>query len=136
MLSQFPAEKEILFAPLTGLEVASVPRPEGDVLVVELRLSCNLNDLTIEQVIGKMQTGHKTMVQNMIDEFKHCSSADKVLQPLNDVLEKAMLRGFAFFNVHAPPVAPSTDPCAARCNRGHLCAGRCPAISAKRPKKH
>ena len=31
MLSQFPAEKEILFAPLTGVEVASVPRVEGDV---------------------------------------------------------------------------------------------------------
>ena len=78
MLSQFPAEKEILFAPLTGLEVASVPRPEGDVLVVELRLSCNLNDLTIEQVIGKMQTGHKTMVKNMApcrardSRTKHC----------------------------------------------------------------
>ena len=46
LLSQFPAEKEILFAPLTGLEVASVPRvDEGGVIVVELRLSCNLRDL-------------------------------------------------------------------------------------------
>ena len=44
LLSQFPAEKEILFAPLTGLEVASVPRVEGDVIVVELRLSCNLHE--------------------------------------------------------------------------------------------
>ena len=50
LLSQFPAEKEILFAPLTGLEVASVPRVEDGVIVVELRLSCNLHDLTIEQV--------------------------------------------------------------------------------------
>ena len=49
-LSQFPAEQEILFAPLTGLEVASVPRVEDGVIVVELRLSCNLHDLTIEQV--------------------------------------------------------------------------------------
>ena len=44
LLSQFPGEKEILFAPLTGLEVASVPRVEGDVIVVELRLSCNLHE--------------------------------------------------------------------------------------------
>ena len=103
MLSQFPAEKEILFAPLTGLEVASVPRPEGDVLVVELRLSCNLNDLTIEQVIGKMQTGHKTMVKNMVDDFKHCTSADEVLKPLKNVLDDATQRGYAFFNVRASP---------------------------------
>ena len=44
LLSQYPGEKEILFAPLTGLEVASVPRVEGDVIVVELRLSCNLHE--------------------------------------------------------------------------------------------
>ena len=50
LLSQFPTEKEILFAPLTGLEVASVPRVQGGIIVVELRLSCNLQDLTIEQV--------------------------------------------------------------------------------------
>ena len=50
LLSQFPSEKEILFAPLTGLEVASVPRVEDGIIVVELRLSCNLHDLTIEQV--------------------------------------------------------------------------------------
>ena len=112
-LSQFPDEEEILFAPLTGLEVAAEPRVEGGVTVVQLRLSCNLHDLTMEEVIGKMQTGHKTMVQNMIDEFKHCSSADKVLQPLNDVLKAAMLRGYAYFNVRAPPVASSTHPCAA-----------------------
>ena len=50
LLSQFPGEKEILFSPLTGLEVASVPRVEDGIIVVELRLSCNLHDLTIEQV--------------------------------------------------------------------------------------
>ena len=44
LLSQYPGEREILFAPLTGLEVASVPRVEGDVIVVELRLSCNLHE--------------------------------------------------------------------------------------------
>ena len=101
LLSQFPAEKEILFAPLTGLEVASVPRVEGDVIVVELRLSCNLHDLTIEEVIGKMQTGHKAMVQNMIDEFKYCHPPPEVLQPLQAVLDEATQRGHAFFNIPA-----------------------------------
>ena len=100
LLSQFPGEKEILFAPLTGLEVVSVPRvEEGDIIVVELRLSCNLHDLTIEEVIGKMQTGHKSMVQNMLDDLKPCSPTQQVLQPLHSVLDDATRRGHAFFNV-------------------------------------
>eukprot|EP00908_Phaeocystis_cordata_P020408 Transcript_3207.p1 GENE.Transcript_3207~~Transcript_3207.p1 ORF type:complete len:581 (-),score=161.38 Transcript_3207:311-2053(-) len=99
LLSQFPGEKEILFAPLTGLEVAAEPRVEGDVIVVELRLSCNLQDMTMEQVIGKMQTGHKAMVQNMIDDFKQCSAPTTALQPLQAVLDEAAMRGHAFFNV-------------------------------------
>ena len=103
LLSQFPGEKEILFAPLTGLEVAAEPRVEGDVIVVELRLSCNLQDQTMEQVIGKMQTGHKAMVQNMIDDFKQCSAPTTALQPLQAVLDEAARRGHAFFNVRAVP---------------------------------
>jgi hypothetical protein len=53
--SQFPCEAEILFAPLTGLEVVGSPTVEGQVIVVELRLNCNLHDLTIEQILSKMQ---------------------------------------------------------------------------------
>jgi hypothetical protein len=57
--SQFPCEAEILFAPLTGLEVVGSPTVEGQVIVVELRLNCNLHDLTIEQILSKMQkVGH------------------------------------------------------------------------------
>ena len=52
LLSQFPAEQAILFAPLTGLEVISVPRIEFGVIVVQLRLSCNLSDATIEQCVS------------------------------------------------------------------------------------
>jgi hypothetical protein len=58
-LSQFPTEAEILFAPLTGLEVVGVPRVEqSSVIVVELRLNCNLHDLTLEQILAKMQKVH------------------------------------------------------------------------------
>ena len=103
LLSQFPAEKEILFAPLTGLEVASVPWVEGDVIMVELRLSCNLHDLTMEEVIGKMQKGHKSMVQNMLDELRHCAPPPEVLAPLQAVLADAARRGHEYFNVRAPP---------------------------------
>ena len=48
-LSQYPGEAEILFAPLTGLEVRST-RVDGSVLVVEVSLSVNMKSLTIEQV--------------------------------------------------------------------------------------
>ena len=51
-LSQYPHEKEILFAPLTGLEVVG-SRVDGGTLVAEMRLSVNLNSLTIEQVVSK-----------------------------------------------------------------------------------
>jgi hypothetical protein len=47
--SQYPHENECLFAPLTGIEVQGT-RIEGAVLVIEARLSVNLNALTIEQV--------------------------------------------------------------------------------------
>ena len=53
--SQFPEEAEILFAPLTGCEVVGMPKVEKSVIVVELRLNCNLHDLTIEQILAKMQ---------------------------------------------------------------------------------
>ena len=53
-LSQYPHEEEILFAPLTGLEVQST-RCEETVLVVGVSLSVNLSSLTIEQVIGKFR---------------------------------------------------------------------------------
>jgi hypothetical protein len=53
--SQFPGEEEILFAPLTGLEVVGTPKVEDSAIIVELRLNCNLHDLTIEQILAKMQ---------------------------------------------------------------------------------
>ena len=60
-LSQYPFEKEILFNPLTGLEVRG-SRVEGPLLIVEVKLSVNLTSLTIEQVIGK----RKKMLQDMV----------------------------------------------------------------------
>ena len=115
LLSQFPGEKEILFAPLTGLEAGSM-RMEGDVFVVELRLSCNLQDQTMEQLIGRMHTVHKTMAQNMLEDFKHCTLPPKVLEPLQAVLNNAAMRGHEFFNVRSSHSllglrpAPSTPP--------------------------
>ena len=60
-LSQYPHEAEILFAPLTGLEVLSL-HVEGAVLVVVVKPSVNLASLTIEEVIGK----RKKLLQDML----------------------------------------------------------------------
>ena len=51
-LSQYPHEAEVLFNPLTGLEVQST-RVDGSVLVVVVKPSVNLTSMTLEQVIGK-----------------------------------------------------------------------------------
>ena len=55
-ISQYPHEAECLFAPLTGIEVQST-RVDNSILVVEARLSVNLNALTIEQVRRAVGTG-------------------------------------------------------------------------------
>ena len=68
-LSQYPHEKEILFGPLTGLEVRST-RVDGTALVVEVALSINLASLTIEQVIGKRKKMLTDMLPNLEGELR------------------------------------------------------------------
>ena len=98
-LSQFPAENEILFAPLTGLEVVGSPHPDGGVLMVELRLSCNMHDLTLEEVIGKMQRSHTTLVETMVENNVFAGAPEKMLRPLRELHALAAQRGRAYFNV-------------------------------------
>ena len=64
-LSQYPHEKEILFAPLTGLEVIK-SRVEGSTLVAEMRLSVNLMTPTIELVVDKMKYAHLHMLDTLL----------------------------------------------------------------------
>ena len=99
LLSQFPAEKEILFAPLTGLEVAAVPRDELGVLIIELRLSCNLQDQTLEQVVGKMQASHFALLDGMVQDLRLAGLPPTVLEPLRTVKTKGQERGREHFNV-------------------------------------
>ena len=60
------------------------------------------------QVIGKMQTGHISLVTSMLGDFKHCAPA-KVLAPLQGVLDAATRRGRAFFNVRASECRSSSS---------------------------
>ena len=64
-LSQYSHERECLFAPLTGLEVLGT-RIEDGVIIVEARLSVNLNNLTIEQVVSK----RRKMLQDMASSLR------------------------------------------------------------------
>ena len=69
-LSQYPHESEILFAPMTGLEVLGT-RVEGGVIVVETRLSVNLSALTIEQVVSRRRKLCMDMNASMALELMH-----------------------------------------------------------------
>eukprot|EP00962_Isochrysis_galbana_P052901 scaffold24379_cov122-Isochrysis_galbana.AAC.1 len=64
-LSQYPHEKEVLFGPLSGLEVQSI-RVEGSVQIVRMQLSINLVSLTIEQVLSK----RRKIVQDMCEQMQ------------------------------------------------------------------
>ena len=63
-LSQYPSEREILFGPLTGIEVLRT-RIEGSAVIIECALSINLTALTLEQVLGKRQK----LVADMCDQL-------------------------------------------------------------------
>ena len=68
-LSQYPNEAEILFPPLTSLEVTG-KRVEGLMIVVTVRLSVNMMSQTIEQVVSKMKQSH---LQSMTARFSFCA---------------------------------------------------------------
>jgi len=92
-------EKEILFAPLTGLEPQSV-RVENGVLVVELRLSCNLHDQTLEQVVGRMKTSHVAFINTMMDNLRLGIQGlpPTVLIPLEEAKAQAEAHDHTYFN--------------------------------------
>ena len=54
---RYPHEEEVLFGPLTALEVVGT-NAEDSMLVICVRLSVNLASPTLERVIGKMQNAH------------------------------------------------------------------------------
>ena len=60
-MSQYPHEKEVLYAPLTGLEVQDTTR-KGNVLHISTRLNTNLKVQTIEEMQSKMKSIHLNLV--------------------------------------------------------------------------
>ena len=68
-LSQYPHESEILFGPLTGIEVLD-SRIDSTVVVVECAFSVNLTALTLEQVLNKRRKLVQDMGAGMVLEVK------------------------------------------------------------------
>ena len=95
---QYPHERECLFAPLTGFELQNT-RVEGGVLVAEVRLSVNLNALTIEQVVAKMKRAHLELVQLVQDGFTHAGVEAAALAPLATLKRTSAAREGEWFNV-------------------------------------
>ena len=96
-LSQYPHEKEILFGPLTGIEVLST-RIEGSVVVVVCAFSVNLTALTIEQVLNKRHRLVKDMADGMVLEVRvelagvDCVDEDKQVEWLRSQLGETVLQ--------------------------------------------
>ena len=80
-LSQYEHEREILFAPLMGLELISY-RLVSDVLVASVRPSVNLQAKTIEKVMEKMKTSHMGLLQLLDDSLKFAGAPPIALAPL------------------------------------------------------
>jgi len=100
MLSQYPGEGEVLFGPLTGLEVQAPPRVEDGILIISMRLSCNLQDRTLDQVIGKMKTSHIDLISMMINDLRHVTDGlpPSVLAPLDELKQTSEQRPFEYYN--------------------------------------
>ncbi|KOO21225.1 hypothetical protein Ctob_000811, partial [Chrysochromulina tobinii] len=86
-ISQYPHEKEVLFNPLTGLEVKST-RVEGSVLVISVAPSINLNALTIDQVTSKRHTLLEDLKRSMLLEVQ--KDKDAVDEHIGDPLKKML----------------------------------------------
>eukprot|EP00603_Paraphysomonas_imperforata_P006747 CAMPEP_0114415012 /NCGR_PEP_ID=MMETSP0103-20121206/1690_1 /TAXON_ID=37642 ORGANISM="Paraphysomonas imperforata, Strain PA2" /NCGR_SAMPLE_ID=MMETSP0103 /ASSEMBLY_ACC=CAM_ASM_000201 /LENGTH=646 /DNA_ID=CAMNT_0001583183 /DNA_START=137 /DNA_END=2077 /DNA_ORIENTATION=- len=73
-LSQFPQEKEVVFPPLTSLQVYKEPELiENGLLSVKLRANINLRLQTFDEVINKAKSNTIDIMDYYIDDVKNYS---------------------------------------------------------------
>ena len=105
-LSQYPHEKEILFAPLTGLEMISCWQKNSArtlqlgqrmVTFIELRLSINLTNKTIEEVQAKMQSAHLQLLDDLKSDLQMAPT--RALVALDGLRSGQSMREPDWFNV-------------------------------------
>eukprot|EP01051_Picozoa_sp_SAG22_P016733 SAG22_NODE_2424_length_2587_cov_1.512058_2_plen_754_part_01 len=68
-LSQYPAEAEVLFGPLTGLEVMH-SRLQGDTTYIRFRPTVNQRTVRIEELVGRRKALHIEGVKNLRAELQ------------------------------------------------------------------
>ena len=66
-MPQYPHEEEILFGPLTGIEVLST-RIDDSVVIIECAFNVNLTTLTLEKILNKRHRLLEDMSQNIVLE--------------------------------------------------------------------
>lgn len=69
-LSQFPYENEVLFPPLTYLEVMGDPKVEENAIVAKLRVNINLRSKTVNEVVEKARTQYLDMLDWYLEEVQ------------------------------------------------------------------
>lgn len=96
-ISQYPTEEEILFAPLTGIEIVNT-RVQGATLVVEVRLSVNMMNRTIEEVVAKMQTSALGLCELISDDFRFSGVPEKALEGMRILGDSIEAQQPSYFN--------------------------------------
>ena len=99
-------ELEILFNPLTSIEVLTV-RSEGMVVIIECAFSINLTALTLEQVLGKRKKVVADMCDQLAIKARKSAQADEwcVLRLEDEAAGAVPAAVDAFLNVLLQPLA-------------------------------
>ena len=87
-MSQYPGEAEVLFPPMTNLEVQGLPRlqichsEEGPVcaMVLSIRANVSLSNLTLEQLHGKRKALFVPTLENVLQEVRRDLAAATTCQ--------------------------------------------------------
>ena len=108
-----PHEQEILFGPLTGMQLMKT-RVDRSSIVAEVRLSVNLNALTIEQVVAKLKRAHLDLGLLVANGFTHNGVPELALGPMRRQRSTAESRDAAWFNHPSHFVAATEEVFAAR----------------------
>ncbi|KAL1523174.1 hypothetical protein AB1Y20_018129 [Prymnesium parvum] len=96
-LSQYPHEKEVLFAPLTGVELRRT-RVDGARIVAEMEVSVNLASPTIEQVVSKLRASHAQLLALQIERLRAAHAPQHAVLELEGLLFTARMREPEHFN--------------------------------------
>ena len=96
-LSQYPHEEEILFAPLTCIEMRAA-RTEESAIVFDMALSINLMAPTIEKVVSKLKNAQLDLLRLLTGDFAAHGVPAAALAPLERQIEAIRERDGPWFN--------------------------------------